>query len=201
MYKFVIVVFVIVILISCDSANMFNSSTLEAPVVPGIYRTDCDGNSWGRWLNPYSPSYEFPNSNPNLWNITMQCTAYPNPDDGHLGISFYIPYEGSGKVTVVAALPPGSVQTNSIYYSNANFVNVEGGSVRTLFNDTFINCGHHTFVWDGRDDYGNKVADGFYRIYLEFDEYLLWVDMLLARDPNNIPPGLGMYGPESGTKK
>lgn len=184
----------------CDSTQRFTASTIEAPVVPGIYLTDCDGSSWGRWLNPYSPSYEFPGPNPNIYNVNLQCYAYPNPDNGHISISFHIPYEGSGKVTVVAALAPGSDQTNSIYYTNGNFVTIEGGSVRTLFDDTFTNYGQYTVVWDGRDDNSIIVADGFYRIFLEFDEYLVWVDMLLARDPNNIPPGFDMFGPEWGTK-
>ncbi|MEA1985963.1 MAG: hypothetical protein U9N76_00560, partial [Candidatus Marinimicrobia bacterium] len=38
--------------------------------------------------------------------------------------------------------------------------------------------GYYPISWDGRDDYGNEVSSGFYRIYLKINEYYLWRDVL-----------------------
>jgi flagellar hook assembly protein FlgD len=46
---------------------------------------------------------------------------------------------------------------------NAEIVvyDVRGRRVRTLVNK-FVPAGYHEAVWDGRDDFGNRVASGVY---------------------------------------
>jgi len=179
----------------CDTAEMFTTSTIEAPVVPGIFITDENANILGTWMNPYSPGYRFPSSNPNLAPITMKCSVYPNPNDGNLTIGFFIPYQGEGNVTVYPALSPLENNENSVYYFGSTFLYVSSDPLKTLL-DGDLNTGSYSVNWNGCDEDGNYAPDGFYRAYLDFDDYLVWVDIFLVRDLNNLPPGMGWGGPE-----
>ena len=179
----------------CETADMFTSSNIEAPVCPGIYITDEDSNNLGMWMEPYSPSYEFPNSNPNLFPITMKCSAYPNPNNGGMVIRFPIPYQSNAEVTAYSILSPFADHKNSVNYNGNSYLYVNSDPVRTLY-DGELNEGSHSIYWDGCDENGNYPEDGFYRVYLSFDTYLAWVDVCMVRDLNNLPPGMGWHNPE-----
>jgi hypothetical protein len=177
----------------CESAEKFTASNIEAPVCPGIFITDCESNPEGTWMNPYSPSYYFPGS---IVGTTLECSAYPNPDNGCITVSFPIPYNADAKITIVPALSPYEEEINSYTHFNSTYQISSGKPVMTLFDEELAK-GYHSINWRGRDDDGKIVPDGFYRIYLEFDNsYLVWVDMFLGRDINNYPPGLSGGGPE-----
>lgn len=190
-----LMIIIVIIISSCSQSNSFVTPTLSAPVVPGIELIDCDGNHWGSWLYPYSPSFEFPGDEL-IWHYYLRCAAYPNPSNGYFSISYDIPDEGNVKITVVSALPPGSdPETHLTNYNNSTFVILGGNPIRTLL-DQSLSQGSYNMPWDTRDDFGNKVPDGFYRIYLEWNEYLVWYDVFNLNDLNNLPPG--MMGPFSG---
>ena len=52
---------------------------------------------------------------------------------------------------------------------DASIVDARGTDVRTLATNERIAKGNHTFVWDGRDDAGQIVPDGPYRLRLHLD--------------------------------
>lgn len=195
MYKIIVIVFVLVIVISCDTARMFTPSTIKPPIAPGIFMTDCDGNTLGTWMDPYSPSYQFPNSSPHLLPITMKCFAYPNPDNGHMTISFSIPYQSNGKITVYPALSYLDDLSEPVNYFGSTYYYSNSDPVKTL-HDGNLNNGSHAVTWNGCYDDENYAPDGFYRVYLDFDEHLVWVDVLLIRDINNLPPDMYFGGME-----
>jgi len=190
----------LLILAGCNSADKFAITNIEPPIVPGIYQKDYNNRLYGVWQNPYSPSYEISHSNPNIYSpITLQCEAFPNPSDGYLEITFFVPYGAKGKMTIVPAIGPGEELNNSTTYVNGAYFSVSGAPIRTLFNGTFESAGNYEFNWRGRDDKNEVVPDGFYRVYLELDDdYLVWVDVFLTWDFNNLPPGMNWGGPEWG---
>jgi hypothetical protein len=193
MYKIIIAVFVLVLLISCDSAEMFTASTIEAPVVPGIFVNNELNQPIQEWETPYSPSYEFPNTGGgvggNLYPLKLRCSVYPNPSYENFMLSFSIPYEGHLKITVVPALGPGSDSSiNSTNYSS-NLAITAGKPIITLM-DQHINGDFYSYLWNGLDDEDSVVPDGFYRVYLKFEDYLIWVDLFKVVDPEDLPPGM-----------
>lgn len=67
------------------------------------------------------------------------------------------------RVTVRFDLPKAQSVTVSL-------VNRRGEIVKTFTDDQFLPKGTHPFVWDGRDDSGNVVADGSYRLRVGLPE-------------------------------
>lgn len=184
-----------VIIFGCEVADMVSASHIEPPVCPGIFRTNFQGELIGTWMKPYSPSYSFPSTDPNCGSVTLHCDGFPNPDNGCFNISCVIPYDAHVTVTVVPALGPHEEQNNNISYMNSVYQISGGKPINTVCDDS-LSAGGHTFFWWGKNDEGNVVPDGFYRVYVDFDGYVVWVDMFLGRDLDNCPPGLKPGGPE-----
>jgi len=182
------------IITGCESADKITLNNLQPPVVPGIFITGPGGIAiLGVWRDPYSPSFTLPNSNGgsggNLIPTKLECSAHPNPDREFV-IQFSTTYEARVKVTVVPAIGPGEEPTNSVTYANGTYLAANGVSVRTIIDD-FLPPGYFSYYWNGCDDNDMILPDGFYRVYLEFDnEYLVWVDVFLVRNLNNLPPGM-----------
>ena len=61
-----------------------------------------------------------------------------------------------------------------------NVFNVVGKKVRTLV-DTQMYAGHHSVIWDGRDDYGRAVSDGIYFYGIYVGAYRKVMRMLLLK--------------------
>jgi hypothetical protein len=58
--------------------------------------------------------------------------------------------------------------------------NLKGQLIRTLVNEVKGN-GHHTVVWNGRDEYGKAVASGIYQYRMQSGEYTANRRMLLLK--------------------
>jgi hypothetical protein len=84
---------------------------------------------------------------------------YPNPFNPNTRISYQLP--NTGKVSLV------------IY-------NVLGQKVRTLFEGN-ANAGTHYHVWNGRDNFGSKVATGVYFYKLEAEGFTAIKKMVLVK--------------------
>jgi hypothetical protein len=69
---------------------------------------------------------------------------YPNPFNPSTTIAFSLPTAGK---------------------ANLNIYNVKGQKVRDLGNPE-LTRGHHTVVWDGRDNRGQSVSSGVYFVRL-----------------------------------
>ena len=52
---------------------------------------------------------------------------------------------------------------------DATVVDSQGNAVRTLASGEAVPAGRHTFLWDGRDDDGELVPDGVYRLRLRLE--------------------------------
>jgi len=71
---------------------------------------------------------------------------------------------------------------------DAAVVDRRGEAVRTLVEDEEVRKGEHTFLWDGRDDAGEVVPDGRYRLrlHLERERRTILVPTLVEVD--TTPP-------------
>jgi flagellar hook assembly protein FlgD len=83
------------------------------------------------------------------------------PDRYELSQNFPNPF--NPVTTIRYALPVAAPVNLQIY-------NVRGQKVRTLAQDMFQNPGYHTVLWDGRDQFGTRVASGLYFYVLQVSE-------------------------------
>ena len=58
--------------------------------------------------------------------------------------------------------------------------NLIGHRVRTLVN-SWVNAGHHSVVWDGRDDSGRQVAGGIYFYRIQAGEFKQTMRLLVLK--------------------
>ncbi|NIV10260.1 MAG: hypothetical protein GWN62_02850 [Aliifodinibius sp.] len=189
---------------SCRSPNSpipLRAPNLRTPVATGIFITDETGpDIIGVFGNPSSkPTTSNSNSDPTWDNIAGNIPVrfqlevpYPNPNNGDMTIRFALPKESIVTIYIV----PASFMNHEgqiIQFSNAT-INLPGGlAIDLLFNRNAA-AGVYSVVWSGRDQSGRPFPDGFYRIYMEVNEHLLWQDALLLRDPCNAPAGLPTFG-------
>ncbi len=89
----------------------------------------------------------------------LQLTAYPNPFNPSITVSFVAPSPGTVRLEVFDIL---------------------GRRVRVLV-DGVVSTGQHCFVWDGQDTRGIDVASGTYFIRLRAPEYSLTRRSVLVR--------------------
>ena len=71
-------------------------------------------------------------------------------------------------------------QVSGITHVEINVYNVRGQRVRNLLND-HREPGHHSVVWDGRDDDGIQLSSGVYFVRMIADEYIETRRMMLMK--------------------
>jgi hypothetical protein len=79
----------------------------------------------------------------------ISCSAYPNPFNSSVTISFALPHDGEAAVTIY---------------------DISGRKVRNLFRGG-ASSGRNRVVWDCTDDSGAPLSSGVYFYILEFGEY------------------------------
>ena len=84
---------------------------------------------------------------------------YPNPFNPSTRIQYAIP--SSGEVLV-------------------NIFDIQGQLIRTLL-QSFQNAGHHSIVWDSRNNNGNIVSSGTYFCQVSFKNNSLFKKLLLIK--------------------
>ena len=57
---------------------------------------------------------------------------------------------------------------------------MRGAAVRNLVDEN-VQAGHHTAVWDGRDDRYSLVASGIYLVRIEAEDFVEQRKMILIR--------------------
>lgn len=65
-------------------------------------------------------------------------------------------------------------------YVNLTIVNISGKKVTTLKNE-LVKPGHHSVVWNGKDDKGRPVAGGIYLCRMQAGEYRMTIRLLLLK--------------------
>lgn len=104
-------------------------------------------------------------------NVSNETDLDPLPNELILEQNFPNPFSTS--TTIQIQLPKTSHVAVKIY-------NTLGKEVRQLIN-TNLNVGHHRMVWDGTDNYGNKVSSGLYMYQLRTDSHTLARTMSILR--------------------
>ncbi|NQV17955.1 MAG: SBBP repeat-containing protein [Armatimonadetes bacterium] len=89
----------------------------------------------------------------------IRLSNYPNPFNPTTTISFSIPAESHTEI--------------SIY-------NIKGQKIKTLISNQ-LSAGEHSVVWDGKDDYGNKVSSGVYLYKLKAGDFQRVRKMILLK--------------------
>ena len=84
---------------------------------------------------------------------------YPNPFNPSTVIEYEIPESGSVEITIY---------------------DLKGNLVKTYFHGN-RQTGRHQFIWEGRDQSGEKVGSGFYIYAIRFENRTLSKKMLLIK--------------------
>jgi len=103
--------------------------------------------------------YTSDNDNPNVPAVTTLVGNYPNPFNPTTQIKFTL-------------AKPGKV--------SLDIFNVKGEKIATLLN-TSMTAASHTVVWNGTDNYNQKVSSGIYYYRLQTDNYSHIKKMILMK--------------------
>lgn len=71
---------------------------------------------------------------------------------------------------------------------DAEIVDAQGKTIRALVEDEEVTQGHHTFEWDGRDDYDDVVAEGQYRLRVHLQDADRTILIPSPVEVDNEPP-------------
>ncbi len=151
------------------------------PEVTGIAVTNEFGHILGEWGQP---PYIYSNS---LMQIR---TPYPNPGSDSVNVWFGIPYGMYISAWVVRALGPGESIEILEGYAGAQTAVINGNPIATIKDSTYHEAGFSNLRWYCRDDHGQPVPSGFYRIFIQGGEFFAWADFLLVRDCDYLPPNM-----------
>jgi hypothetical protein len=167
------------------------SPDFRTPVVTGIVITDEVGNELGIWGNPSefgAPESTQPLSVRDVPRRPELASPYPNPTNIQLTIQYALPRSSHVKLWIVPAVLEGQEQ-EPLQFANASFAVPGGLAIRKMI-DQVQPAGIHSVQWNTFDDNRQPAPAGFYRIYCQIDELLLWRDAFLFRDPCDLPLGL-----------
>ncbi len=204
---FVFVFLLSVVTISCKNPSeieTFYSPDLRTPVVTGIRITNEMAEEiavWGYLSDPESPvgeveQYKNLPDDDGIHVFVPMCgldmrTPYPNPTNGECVIRYDIGKTSHVKIWVVPAVLSGEDESNIVNLENTLLV--KPGIAIAVLVDRQSPPGAYQVHWSGGDSQGNEVPGGFYRIYIQADEYLLWRDVAVWREPGDLPPDLETY--------
>lgn len=168
----------------------------KTPVTGGIIITgETDPTEIGIWGNPVSPKEwglsdqprpNYPSKFPT--HVWLE-SPYPNPTNGPCQISFMLDYMKKVRIYIVPARLSGTPDNSSSFAAGGLYISQQGIAIKVLA-DGAHNAGHYMFNWDGTDSRNNKVPAGFYRVYLEAGDNLLWRDIWVYRQKGDLPAEL-----------
>jgi hypothetical protein len=116
--------------------------------------------------------------------------TYPNPSDGSLAIAFALPRQSAVNLWIVRARWSGNVNTDVVSIGGSTIPAPNNGAIRTFLHSYELSAGSYRAIWDGRNDNGEPVSGGFYRVYFQADGFTSWRDILLYRSLEEIPGDL-----------
>lgn len=188
--------------ISCSVTESENqplySPDHKTPVTGGIIITSkYDPTALGAWGNP---------SNPTEWKLSKPphdlsqklpsgfwlYNPYPNPAKDSSRIFFQVPEKSNARVYIVPARLMGSPDNSTSFITGGVFLSPQGIAIKVLEN-RLLQAGRYWHDWDLTDDNNNPVPAGFYRVYMETGNNLLWRDILVYRDKKELPADLRTY--------
>ncbi|KAB2881251.1 hypothetical protein F9K33_01905 [bacterium] len=99
-----------------------------------------------------------------------------------------MPESAEGTVWITSASIENSVLLTT--YSGGQYAVIPGVSVRTFPKQNYLGSFLNHVQWDLKDDQGNKVKPGFYRVFVQTDDDFLFTDMFVYHDCSDIPLGI-----------
>ncbi len=115
---------------------------------------------------------------------------YPNPNDGATVIQFVLPEASKVSLWIVQARFVGDQNTDLSSSNGGVFISSSISPIRELYKNKTLNAGQYRVNWDGKDNNGNPVASGFFRVFFSAGKYSAFRDIFLYRSFNDVPPNL-----------
>ena len=196
---FFLAVSILLSLNSCNNSTEpgeISGTIYGMPVVPGlIITTEESPAPVGKWRNPHSPGSIYYGPGRNDSNAVFPYylaldTPYPNPTSGSNSIRFSLPIRAVVSLTLVKARLPEHQADGPETASGGVFVSSGSKPAVVLLDNEVKEAGYYEVEWSGKNNEGEDVPAGFYRVYLEADGHVLWCDILLARSINDLPAEL-----------
>ncbi|MBL7994470.1 hypothetical protein JNM05_03785 [bacterium] len=158
-------------LTSCRDADdtPMRTPNLQAPIVTGLYVTN-DFVTLETWREPSSGG-----------NIGV----FPSITSMRCATRFILPETGSATVWITSAYLKNGNLLNSL--GAGQFANIPGVAVWTYSEQNYSGGVLNSVQWDLKDDQGNKVKPGFYRVFVQTDDDVLFTDMFVYHDCSDIP--------------
>lgn len=181
--KFINILIVIsIFFFACSTSD--DSAIDNRPITEGIFVTyESSPQTIATWGTPGLPE----GSKTETEGYSMH-TPYPNPASGHMAINVSIP-----KLTKV-----------KIWLERARWIQEEEEEfidpfIMEIYHDT-LQSGEHSITLTNGFECGlestNTLHDGFYRVYLESEEFYYWKDIYILGYFENTPEGLRGFAQE-----
>lgn len=165
-------------LIGCrDIDAPMRAPNLQSPVVTGINLTDDMGREMGIWGRPSDKTGNM--------SMGIFLAVYPNPSDGVFVIRYDLMKAAHVKMWAVRARTDDELNDKS--FGGSTLFAPDDLALRILV-DQYKETGHYAVEW--RRD--SNITEGFYRIYLESNDHLIWRDVAVF-EPCNLPLDLQKF--------
>ena len=106
-----------------------------------------------------------------------QIYSFPNPSNGQVIISMFVPKTMNCRIWIENAYPSENLNSKmNNFFDNPDEKVKE--VVRNLVNESFYS-GRYEFMWNSRDNEEQRVAQGFYRVFFEMDNEIFYTDILV----------------------
>lgn len=182
----------LLLLYSCD--NPVNQDPVyyqisNPPIITGIVRTGPDSpEPLGIIGSPNEKSSISINKVSSTTNIASSIPQnfkmsplYPNPTNGSVDIRYSLPYKSNISIWVVRGKSlEESLNSSRTTYTNGYFITPSNNFIQKLGSRT-SDAGNYSMVWDIKDHDGNKLPDGYYRIYLVVNGNLMWRNLWIFK--------------------
>ncbi len=188
--------------IGCDSSQSGDSlvaPTLTTPVVTGLWITASTGpGAIAEWGSPEDASTSgggFPfdaskgslagtDSVQQIPTVTAFFNPFPNPAPGAIVIPFSLSRNSSVDLWIVKAEWAGDNPSSIATAAGATTIAPQRSTVEVLLHNQIIPAGVHNYIWS------DSLAHGFYRVYFRAGGATAFHDILIARQPSDIPASL-----------
>jgi hypothetical protein len=197
---FILILFMVSV--SCRNPSeieILRSPDLRTPVVTGIRVTNEMGEEiavWGYLTDPVSPVGEVGRSqnsqnDDDIYVAVPDCgldmrAPYPNPFNGQCRISFSIGNISDVTVWIMPAVLVGEEEGILLNFGNSLLIK-PGTAIAILVNEKKL-PGYYQIMLDT-----SGLPGGFYRVFIQANQYLLWRDVAVWRKPGDLPAYLETY--------
>lgn len=154
-----------------DNAPM-RTPDFHAPIVTGLYVT----NHFATVETWRDPSYH------------GQVGAFPSITSLSTDVRFILSQTSDATVWVTPAVMKGEELLSSA--GGGLYAQIPGAAIWTFPKQQYSGGLTNVVEWDLKDDQGNKVKPGFYRVYVQAEDDVLFSDMFVYHDCSDIPPDI-----------